>query len=595
MNSDKPSLAYDVVIGGGGLAGLTLAMQLRQEFDDCSVAVVEKTKRPLPEACHKVGESSVELGSQYLESLGLSDYLSENHLFKHGLRFYPGGGHLPIDQRRELGPAREPVVPSYQLDRGRFENDVRDIVEERGAELFEGYHLQEIDLRKDDENHRIVIVDEDGAEKELSCRWFIDATGRNALLRREKKLTRGTNHNANAGWFRVEGLMDVTKLADDDAEEWHAAEFAEDRWRSTNHFMGNGYWVWLIPLATGHTSVGLVVHDEEHGFGPVRSLEAVKEFMFEHEPWLSERIFQREVLDFRCIRRYSHNVARSFSPDRWGMVGEAGAFVDPLYSPGTDYIAFANSFATELINVDRQGRDLSMRVRELNLQYRALVSGNVDLFRDAAPVYDHPSAMYMKLYWDNFSYWSFPCQYYLQDIYKEEGKAHSRFSMLGQRFVQLSNYVQELTRAWATTVDEEPEAGFGGMPNFPSVLIDAHLALQDDMTPDETYDYMQQRAEEGERIVAECLVRVMYRVGDEAAREIAQKLRLKRWDLSIESRRFEAEDTIGLARRRALTKLERDIERTLGRYETETSHATVRELLQPLIEEDKPDNAVSAY
>ncbi|MCA9611955.1 MAG: FAD-dependent oxidoreductase, partial [Myxococcales bacterium] len=49
---------YDVIVCGGGLAGLTLAYQLRQELPDASVAVVERQKRPLPEAAHKVGESS---------------------------------------------------------------------------------------------------------------------------------------------------------------------------------------------------------------------------------------------------------------------------------------------------------------------------------------------------------------------------------------------------------------------------------------------------------------------------------------------------------------------------------------------------------
>ncbi|HEY2735887.1 MAG TPA: lycopene cyclase family protein, partial [Polyangiales bacterium] len=59
--------AFDVVVCGGGLAGLTLGRQLRREHPALRVAVIEKTERPLPPGCHKVGESSVELGSQYLE------------------------------------------------------------------------------------------------------------------------------------------------------------------------------------------------------------------------------------------------------------------------------------------------------------------------------------------------------------------------------------------------------------------------------------------------------------------------------------------------------------------------------------------------
>ena len=57
---------FDVVICGGGLAGLTLARQLRLELPQLSVAVIDRLASPLPEAAFKVGESSIELGTYYL-------------------------------------------------------------------------------------------------------------------------------------------------------------------------------------------------------------------------------------------------------------------------------------------------------------------------------------------------------------------------------------------------------------------------------------------------------------------------------------------------------------------------------------------------
>ena len=61
---------FDVVICGAGLAGLTLAKQLRQEHPTKRVLLLEKTERPLPAACHKVGESSVEIGSSMPSARG---------------------------------------------------------------------------------------------------------------------------------------------------------------------------------------------------------------------------------------------------------------------------------------------------------------------------------------------------------------------------------------------------------------------------------------------------------------------------------------------------------------------------------------------
>ena len=63
------SADHDVLILGGGLAGLTLAMQLRQRFADIDIHVLERRTHPVPHAAHKVGESSVEIGAHYFENV----------------------------------------------------------------------------------------------------------------------------------------------------------------------------------------------------------------------------------------------------------------------------------------------------------------------------------------------------------------------------------------------------------------------------------------------------------------------------------------------------------------------------------------------
>src|SRR5258706_11919196 len=77
---------YDAVIVGGGLAGLTLARQLRLEAPALRLLVVEKRTHPVPEAAHKVGESTVEIGANYLHSiLGLAEQLRGEPLRELGL------------------------------------------------------------------------------------------------------------------------------------------------------------------------------------------------------------------------------------------------------------------------------------------------------------------------------------------------------------------------------------------------------------------------------------------------------------------------------------------------------------------------------
>jgi len=261
------------------------------------------------------------------------------------------------------------------------------------------------------------------------------------------------------------------------------------------------------------------------------------------------------------------------------MVGEAGAFVDPMYSPGSDFIAYANTFTTELIRTDLEGGDLETRTRDLNLQYRALVSGNIDVYARSAPVYGHPRAMLAKVYWDNFAYWSYSCQYFMRRIYKLSGAAATPFQEVGLRIVELSGYMQELLREWATLAPEQPQQGSAAMPRFPSILVDAHLALRDEMDPAQTLAYMQKRVGEGEEIAAEFLVRVLGELGAEKGAEMIARAGVARWRLKVDPARLALESGIGMSRRHALSAIARDVERCLGRSQRLLDEAGLRTLL----------------
>ena len=87
--SAVPGGVHDVVVLGGGLAGLTVALQLVQRHPGLDVVVLERQPHPVREAAFKVGESTVEVGAHYFaDVLGLRPHLEQAQLAKFGLRYF---------------------------------------------------------------------------------------------------------------------------------------------------------------------------------------------------------------------------------------------------------------------------------------------------------------------------------------------------------------------------------------------------------------------------------------------------------------------------------------------------------------------------
>lgn len=563
------SRVRDVTICGGGLAGLTLALQLHREMPDLDIAVVERDPGPLPKACHKVGESSIELGSHYLDTvLGLGDYLAEHHLRKHGLRFFCGPSGQSLVDRLEIGPQDRPPLPSYQLDRGALETHLRVFVERADIEMITDWQVVDIDLAEGDAPHRLMIKKRrEESRRCLRSKWVVDATGRLQMLQRKLGLRRPSPVRSCASWFRVAERVRISELVPESEEAWHARDPGGTRWLSTNHLMGLGYWVWLIPLPGGMTSVGIVAETGHHPRRSFDTLERSMAFLAAHEPELFERLRDSQVKDFLTLADYSYSSERVFSKHRWTCVGEAGVFVDPLYSAGTDFIALANTYTTELIKDDQAGRLDAERVDELNGLFVGWAEHAARMLMNNGLTFTHGDVFVTKLWWDFFHYWAFLCQYYFQGIYRLPLEEHRSFSEIAKRYIRLNEWAKSVAEAWSslrTRSTSSKESVY--MPMAPSTLLDLHLDLIVPKTPQETLRRMTEDLHTAEQLVVEMLLRALSSVGDQHARELAERCRLSEWDIVIDPDRIRLHDLPRRARAEGLPRVARDLERTLGHY-----------------------------
>ncbi len=606
MEASAPA-PFDVVVCGGGLSGLTFALRLLGESPGARVAVIDRVSRPLPEACHKVGESSVEVASHFFaELIGLSDYLDESHLHKNGLRFFTGDSQRPLHERPEVGPPEFPIVPSFQLDRGRLENDLRARVEAAGATLLEGRVVRSITL--DDGGHSVELDD-----RTLEARWVVDASGRRRLLSKQLDLRLPSPAKASAAWFRLDGRIKARDLVPESERQWHQRDIEDNRWLSTNHFVGRGYWVWLIPLATGYSSIGIVADHEHHDPRSFNKPERARAWLAEHEPLLAAHIEGRGFEDFRVMNDYSYLTKQMISPDRWACIGEASSFVDPLYSLGGDFLAMSCCYTARAIADDLAGRHDPEVIEELDAIYLLLVNDSSRTLSRNGKIFPHGKLLGAKLWWDFFNYWSFMCAHFFQRVWQQDAATLRRFRELGQQFYDLNTTAQRLLEGWAALKDERCSDGqkrFVALPLTRSILSDAHVALAERRDIDETFAKMEADLELGRELVAEVFAHALRDLGREKAATLGAALGAAIGGEEPEPRgagmklplgeRFTVVDE--LPRRERLgrySKVARDLERALGRQDGD---APLSELLDSAltgagvmpVRAARPDGATAA-
>ncbi|MFF4214140.1 NAD(P)/FAD-dependent oxidoreductase [Streptomyces sp. NPDC001796] len=519
---------FDVAILGGGIAGLTLALQLKRADPELRVAVLERQQHPVPEAAHKVGESSVEVQAHYLRDvLGLEEHLDRDQLHKFGLRmFFTHAGNDDITRRVEYGQISEAPLPSYQLDRGRLENALGAIVAGLGVTFRQRCKVRDVALGTSGDDHVVHAVDGED-EHTLRARWVVDATGRAGLLKRKLGLARELGHHANASWFRIDHQVDVQQWSKD--EQWRARVSDGLRRLSTNHLMGPGYWVWLIPLASGSTSIGIVADDDAHSFEGFNTLDRALDWLAEHEPQCAAEVrrHRAKIQDFRVMKDYAYGCRQVYSEDRWCLTGEAGVSIDPLYSSGGDLMAISNGLITDLVTRDRRGEDVTERAVAHSQVYLVLSEIWLVAYEGQYPIMANPQVMVAKVIWDTIIYWAVPGLLFFHGKFSRLGESPRAFANL-QRTWLLHTRVQQFLREWHLVGNEPASDVFADPYSLLDFIVDLHNGMAAGLNDDELEDQFARNVVLLEQLAGQLVSTVIERLEQRGADDAA-KARIEQW------------------------------------------------------------------
>jgi flavin-dependent dehydrogenase len=310
-----------------------------------------------------------------------------------------------------MGSAQLPTpVPTYQIDRGRFENHLRELNNNAGITFLDECYVKSIkiaDCSVPNSRHEVIATC-NGLDKTFQSRWIVDATGRFGLLKRKLGLSKEVGHRCNAAWFRVKSEIDINTWSQN--QTWQKRSPLGQRRFSTNHLMGKGYWVWLIPLASGSTSIGIVADPEFYGPAQIKTFEDSMCWLRKYEPQCAKAIdpFKDKIQDFLFLKNFAHGCEQVYSSDRWFLTGEAGVFSDAFYSPGSDFIGISNSYITDLIVRDMKGENIDARIKTYNdiyLHYFDLVLSH---YEGHYGQFGNAYIMMQKILWDTVCAFSIP-------------------------------------------------------------------------------------------------------------------------------------------------------------------------------------------
>ncbi|MCU8008685.1 NAD(P)/FAD-dependent oxidoreductase [Shewanella oncorhynchi] len=346
------SLAVDVAIIGAGPSGAIAASLLHQQGK--RVLVLEKQHFPR----FSIGESLLPCCMQFIEEAGMLDALNAaGFQHKNGAAFRRNGTYTTFDFTDKFTPG---PGTTFQVQRASFDKLLADTAQSQGVDIRYGETVEAIDLT---ENPCLMVRNEQGELYQISAQYVLDASGFGRVLPRLLDLESPSCLPQRSAIF--------THVEDNISDP----NFDRNKILISVHPEHKDIWYWLIPFSNGRCSLGVVA--EPQLLARLQgSLEQQLMSIVNEEPGLKALLANAKVVqECATLKGYSANVSR-LATDKFALLGNAGEFLDPVFSSGVTIAMQSASMAAKCVTKQLNGETVDWQA-----DYSAPLMQGVNTFR----------------------------------------------------------------------------------------------------------------------------------------------------------------------------------------------------------------------